>query len=51
MIIRHGSVEPVFELGSTQEEADNRLVLHAVYAFPNQDLKRIVLYVNYTEVI
>ena len=49
--LSEGCVSPVTELQSKHEEADNRLLLHSVYATQVEGVKRIVIYANDTDVV
>ena len=51
VMLTNGCASSVPELQSTQEEADTRLLLHAMYATKNEGVKRIVIHANDTDVI
>ena len=50
VLLTNGSVSLVPELGSNQEEADTRLLLHSVYA-TSASIKRKVVLANDTDVV
>ena len=51
LIITPNEVQPVLNLQSTQEEADTRVFLHAIYCVQHNGTERIVIYANDTDVI
>ena len=46
-----GVVQPVSELKSTHEEADQSMLLHTLYSFEIDGAERVVIYANDTDVI
>ena len=51
VLLSNGCITAVPDLESNQEEADTRMILHAIYAAQNDDVKRIVVHANDTDVI
>ena len=51
VLLTYGSEVPVAELQSTHEEADTRLMLHAIYAIQVEGVKRVVIYANDTDIV
>ena len=38
-------------LESTQQEADTRVVLHSIYSVQNEDVERIIIHANDTDIV
>ena len=51
VLLTEGSCVDVAELQSTQEEADTRLILHAIYSVKQDGVKRVVVHASDTDVI
>ena len=51
VLLTKGSVTRVPSLESTQEEADTRILLHAIYSVQNEDVQRVIVHANDTDVI
>ena len=41
----------VAALESTQQEADTRVVLHSIYSVQNEDVERIIIHANDTDIV
>lgn len=51
VLLTDGCVTDIGELASTQEEADTRIILHAMYATVHDGVQRIVIHGNDTDII
>ena len=51
MLLTDGWCADVPELQSTQEEADTRLILHALHSVQHDRVKRVIVHANATDVI
>ena len=51
VLVSPGNVQPVLGLQSTQDEADTRVLLHTLYTAQNEDVERVVIYANDTDII
>jgi len=51
VIVEGDAVTPITDLESTQEEADTRVVLHALYSYLHDGVERIVIYASDTDII
>ena len=51
VVIKEGSIEDVPALESTQQEADTRIILHTLYSVQNDNVDRVIIYVNDTDII
>jgi hypothetical protein len=51
VLLTKGSVTRVPSLESTQEEADTRILLHAIHSVQNEDVQRVIVHANDTDVI
>lgn len=51
MLITEGSATDIAALESTQQEADTRVMLHAIYSVHNEGVDRVVIHGNDTDII
>ena len=51
VLLTHGSVTNISDLESTQQEADTRVILHTIYSVKNEDVDRIIIHANDTDII
>lgn len=51
VLVTPDSIQPVPGLQSTQEEADNRVILHTTHSAQNYGVERVVIYANNTDII
>jgi len=51
MLITEGSATDIAALESTQQEADTRVMLHAIYSVQNEGVDRVVIHDNDTDII
>ena len=51
VLITEGTVTDVAALESTQQEADTRVILHAVYSVQNEEVDRVIIHANDTDII
>ena len=51
VLVTAGTVTDVAALESTQQEADTRVILHAIYSVQNEDVERIIIHANDTDIV
>ena len=51
VLVTAGTVTQVADLESTQQEADTRVILHAIYSVQNEDVERIIINANDTGIV
>ena len=51
VLLYEGSVTPIPQLESTQEEADIKIILHAMYAAAVDDCDKLIIHANDTDVV
>ena len=51
LLVTPNDVQPVAELQSTQEEADTRVLLHAIHSAQHDGMERVLVYANDTDII
>ena len=51
MLLTEGTATDVTALESTQQEADTRVMLHAIYSVQNEDVERVIIHGNDTDII
>ena len=51
VLVTDGIVTDGAALESTQQEADTRVMLHSIYTVQNEDVKRIIIHENDTDIV
>ena len=51
VLVTPNAIQPIAGLQSTQEEADNHVILHTIHSAQNDGVERVVIYINDTDII